>query len=351
MKTNYKTRNVYLDVFKYFLCYLVICIHLVGESYSHFPLYRLAVPMFFLISGYFSYVEGDKEKRALGNIKRTGKYLLIGFLIYIVFDFIGCYINGNGVGYYFTTLFYQDIFLNLVILNTPITYTGAQLWFLIALFFVSVVHYLLVRYKKEKWYYYIVPICFALYFFFSAYMYIFQYTDMPIRYVRNAWLFGLPVFGLGYLIARINFNKKPFYKYIYLALAIIFFVLQIYEDRLLRYLSNDAPLNIEMYITSVLSAVCFLQFFLGIKNANSDKYYRVFGKNGSFYVYILHMAVAVVLSYFMSFNNLLLKSLLVLVISFLLYWAGYGVSQLIKYIKENRLAKKVTDEVFIDKIE
>lgn len=63
------------------------------------------------------------------------------------------------------------------------------------------------------------------------------------------------------------------------------------------------------------------------------------------------MAVAVVLSYFMSFDNLLLKSLLVLVISFLLYWAGYGISQLIKYIKENRKAKETIEEIPLDKIE
>ena len=48
-------RNVYLDLFKYFLSFLVIAIHLTGEYYSHFPLYRLAVAMFFLISGYFNY--------------------------------------------------------------------------------------------------------------------------------------------------------------------------------------------------------------------------------------------------------------------------------------------------------
>ena len=46
-------RNVFLDLFKFFLCYLVIAIHLAGESYWYFPVYRLAVPMFFMISGYY----------------------------------------------------------------------------------------------------------------------------------------------------------------------------------------------------------------------------------------------------------------------------------------------------------
>ena len=133
MENIKKTRNIYLDIFKYFLCYLVICIHLVGETYPHFPVYRLAVVMFFLISGYFSYSSNPDPKRAIGGIKRTLKYMLIGCLSYIVFDFIGCYINNHGVGYFWTTLFYEDFLLEFVILNRPITYTGAQLWFLIAL--------------------------------------------------------------------------------------------------------------------------------------------------------------------------------------------------------------------------
>lgn len=338
------SRNVYLDIFKYFLCYLVICIHLVGESYSHFPAYRLAVPMFFLISGYFSFTTKNEEEKSKNTIKRTLNYLLLGFGIYIIFDFIMCFVNGNGVGYYFTTLFYEDFILEFILLNRPITYTGAQLWFLIALFIVSIIHWLLVKYKKTNWYKIIIPVCFSLYFFFSSYMYIFQNTDMPIRYVRNAWLFGLPMFALGYVLAKYNFNKKAFLKYIYLALGIIFFILQIYEDSLLRLLSNNAPLNAEMYISSVISAVMFLQFFLGIKNSKCENYYKFFGKNGPFYVYILHMAVAVVLSKFVSFDNLLIKSLVVLLISFVIYEICYLISLFIKKKKNNPLPQVDTNE-------
>lgn len=330
-----KSRNIYLDLFKYVLCYLVICIHLVGESYWHFPIYRLAVPMFFLISGYFSYKKQDQEIYAKESIKRNLKYLFVGFLIYIIFDFIMCFVEGHGVGYFWTTLFYENLFLDFVILNRPITYTGAQLWFLIALLIVSIVHWLLVKYNKTKFYKFIIPICLALYFFFSAYMYIFQSTDMPIRYVRNAWLFGLPVFGLGYMLAKFDFNKKSYFKYLYLVFAIIFFVLQIFEDQLLRFLSNDSPLNIEMYISSLLSAVLFLQFFLGIKKSNCNWYYKWIGKNAPYYIYILHMAVAVVLSKFITWNNLLFKSFVVLLVSFVIYELCYLLSLYIRKRKSN----------------
>jgi fucose 4-O-acetylase-like acetyltransferase len=66
------------------------------------------MPLFFIISGYFGYTD-DRERlkaKSVAFIKRTLHYMLFGFGFYIVFDFIGCYIEGHGVGYYFTTLFY-----------------------------------------------------------------------------------------------------------------------------------------------------------------------------------------------------------------------------------------------------
>ena len=334
METSSKGRNVFLDLFKFFLCFLVIAIHLAGESYPHFPLYRLAVPMFFLISGYFNYSTAAThlQKKAHTFIKRTAKYMIIGFLIYIVFDFVMCFVEGHGVGYYFTTLFYEDFLLDFLFLNRPITYTGAQLWFLIALFVISLIHYSLVKFNKLHYYKVIIPVCYAIYFFFAGYMYLLQNTDMPIRYTRNAWFFGLPNFALGFTLAKYNFHKKRWYKYVYLALGVLFFCLQICEYNIIK----TENISLEMYFSSVLAAVFLLQFFLGIKRADSRAYYKWIGKNSSFYVYILHMAVAVVLSKFFQFPNLMLKSAAVLVVSFMLYEAGYLLSLLYKYIKAKK---------------
>ncbi|MBO5039671.1 MAG: acyltransferase [Clostridia bacterium] len=325
-----RSRNVYLDIFKFFLCYLVISIHLAGETYSHFPLYRLAVPMFFIISGYFNRASKElAEKSSVGFIKRTFRYMIAGFLLYIIFDFVMCYVDGHGVGYYFTTLFYEDFLLEFFILCRPITYTGSQLWFLIALFIVSLIHFALVKFDKLHYYKVIVPICYCIYFFFAGYMYLLQDTDMPIRYTRNALFFGLPNFGLGYLLAGVDFHKKRWYKYLYLVFGILFFYLQIHEYHLVK----TQYCSLEMYWCGILSAVFLLQFFLGIKNSRCDFYYKWIGKNASFWVYILHMAVAVVLAKFVSFSNLMVKSFFVLIISFAVYEIAYLTVMALKAIK------------------
>jgi hypothetical protein len=88
-----------------------------------------------------------------------------------------------------------------------------------------------------------------------------------------------------------------------------------------------------MYVSGVLAAVLILQFFVGLGRASCPFYYKRVGKNGPFYVYILHMAVSVVLSRLVTFKSLNLKCLCVLLVSFIIYEAAYLVSFFIKHIR------------------
>lgn len=304
-------RNLWLDLYKIFLAFLVICIHFVGETYSHHVLYRIAVPTFFMISGYYLYNKDEviNLSKAKNFIKRCFKYLLIGFGVYIIYDFIMCYVDDKGVGYYFTTLFYEDFLFEFFFLNRPPTYHSYQIWFLIALFTISLVHYFMIKYKKEKYYKFIIPIGICIYLFFSGYMRLFQYTDMPIRYTRNAWFFGLPLFAIGYLMAQYDFHKKKVNKYIYLGIGIIFFFIQLLENKVV---------NMEMYLSTVIASAFLLQFFLGLKKVECNLFYNIFGKSLSFYIYILHVAVGVTLGRLIFISNLYLKSVYILLISIII---------------------------------
>ena len=328
-----KGRNVYLDIFRFFLAFMIICIHLTDKEYDFYPLYRLSVPMFFMISGYFIYTTNlqKAEKKAGGFVRRSAMYMLIGIAFYTAYEFISCLCSGTSVGWFFTTIFYEgnSPLFKFFILNAPIPYytVGAQIWFLIALFVLSLVHLLLVKLQKTDLYKVLVPVCFAIYFFFSGFMYIIQpHTDIPIRYMRNAWFFGIPTFGLGYLIARWDWHKKSWYKYIYLVLAMVFFALQIWENQLIARENS----GLEMYITGVISAVFFLQFFLGIQKADCKFFYTWIGKSAPFYIYILHMGVACTLSSIHAFPNLMVKSAAVFLIAFSIYEVFFLIGKLSK---------------------
>lgn len=309
-------RNLWLDLFKLCMCWMIISIHFVWETYPYHPIYRLAVPMFFAISGYYNYRQTteDAKKVAVTFIKRSCRYMLVGFAFYIAFDFIMCYIDNNGVGYYFTTLFYEDPLFEFFFLNRPITYSGAQLWFLIALFVVSLIHCALLKFGKEKWYRYIVPATLLIQVFFGGYMRLFQDTDMPIRYTRNAWFMGLPFFGMGYLLAQYDFHKKRWYKWLYLLLAVLFILLQVPEHKIVQT---------EVYASTIPAAAFTLLFFTSLPSPKADFFYKWFGKAMPFYIYILHMAVGIVIGRLFEFQSLLARSIVILLVSAAIYEICY----------------------------
>ena len=113
-----------------------------------------------------------------------------------------------------------------------------------------------------------------------------------------------------------------------------FFGLQMVEDSLWR----TPNCKIEMYVSGVLAALCLLQFFLCIRRAECGFYYKWIGKSAPFYVYILHMAVAVTLSRFVAMENLYLKSLAVFLISFVIYEAVYLGQRGVKYLRARKKA-------------
>ena len=200
MKGQTKPRNIWLDFFKIFLCWLVVCIHFAGKEYAHFGVYRMAVPMFFMISGYFVYHK-EQEKRlekAKGFIKRSTQYMLFGLAFYFVFNFLICFRDKIDPSSLFKSLFVGDFIRNFLLFNLNPFSSAYHLWFIIALFVVAILHFLLVKFKKEKWYYVIILVTIAAHFFFNGYVKMLGGASVDLKYTRNGLFFGLPRFGIGY---------------------------------------------------------------------------------------------------------------------------------------------------------
>lgn len=319
-------RNIWLDIFKLFLCFLVICIHYVRQMYDHFPIYRMAVPTFFLISGYFMFIKApeDNETKALSFVRRSLIYMLIGLGLHFVFDFFLTFRSDGSLSDFFETQIYNDFFRNFVFYNYPLSKTGSHLWYLIALFIVSIIHYLLVKLKLLKTYPIIIIFSLTIHFIFSGYIPDVVDEAVSLFYIRNAFFMGLPLFGLGYLMAKVNFHPNLWIKYMYLGLGIFFFFFQIVDA--------DGMI-LEMYPSSILAGVFLLQFFLSLKPIKSDWYYKWFGKNLPFYIYALHKIVGYVLTENFNINNSYPKAVLVFIISFALYEIVFLGVKCFTYIK------------------
>ena len=118
-------------------------------------------------------------------------------------------------------------------------------------------------------------------------------------------------------------------KVLFLALGVLFFFLQIAESRIVV---------MEMYLSTLLSAFFFLRFFTSLQGCRGRLYYKIFGKDLSFSIYLLHVAVGIVLGKFVTFEEPMFKCAAVLLLSILLHLAGRALS-----IPAKRLWKRIFD--------
>lgn len=318
--TQQKHRNLFLDLFRIVLVYLVVDIHF-GIN---LPIDRIAVPMFFMIAGYFLCANTHEEEKLKAKrlIKNSSKYLAIGILFYMTFDFIMILATKGDLPRFFHNLFPNDIFKNIIILNGPIT-SGGHLWFLIALLIAGILHYLLIKFNKTKFYYIIIPVCLFVFFFFGSYIKLLDYNPLSVEFTRNGLFMGLPMTGIGYCLGKAKFlRKKHYLKWIYLLLGITMFGLQMLEVKLMP---------MECYITSIVSAIFLLLFFVNLPSPKADFYYKYIGKGMPFYIYMLHLTVGNFLMPRVSTPRTILP-LLVFAISFAIYEITFLCNLLIKYI-------------------
>lgn len=306
-----KHRSLWLELFKIFLFWCVAWVH-VGNNPEFLNLARMALPMFFMISGCYCYTEkredeaGDdfhQRKAALAKKKIVSmlKYLAFGYAFWFLFDIVfRGFIQGENLAGIFKSFFVNDLFSQIFIYN-HVNNSGGHMWFLLALFSVSVVHYLIVRFKIDKIYFFL-PLLIVVFFFFAVYLHKYEGDVVWGDMTRNALFFGLPCFAIGfdihYLVAKYidTKNKKIFFASVSAALAIALFFLQWPEWKALG-------INGECYISGFFSAAFFVTFFLLCPSPNPKYFSLITGTGLTFYAYIYHTAVAKVLDTYVTFEG------------------------------------------------
>ncbi|MBR1731679.1 MAG: acyltransferase family protein [Ruminococcus sp.] len=208
-----RQRNNTIDIFRLLASFLVVCLHTFpGNEVLWYDIInvfcRVAVPFFFLVSGY--YFNTSNKNRSM---KRILKISLISMLFYFVFSLCIGYINND-----FSSIinaFSIKRILELIILNEP--FFGGHLWFLFALLYCMAIDYFLS--KKIKFInisLIIAPIIVFLVFAVgqTSYNFALWYTYIPFEFVRNFIFIGFPFFFFGKVIflkhdylLSINYNK------------------------------------------------------------------------------------------------------------------------------------------------
>lgn len=197
-------RNQTMELCKFIASFFVVFIH------SPFPgklgglvdcLARFAVPMFFMISGYFNYQATSRQ------VLRRLKHILALFLIGALFrQFCICLsieLNGGStIAHLLTVIPESDEIMRLLILQIP-PYTG-HLWYLCAMMVCYLIFWLFVRFQEEcranyTVFYVLGGALFSIFFALDVIAPASGAAELGIH-MRNGWFFGLPLFASGVFI-------------------------------------------------------------------------------------------------------------------------------------------------------
>ena len=179
-------RNASLDLLKGIAALFVIWIHeqfpgVTGQLVNRIGAF--AVPVFFMVSGYFAY-HADRKK--LGrSVRHILRLILITYglnlLRIVVFDGTTAAVDAV------VNAFSPRTLILWVVLNiTPISGVA---WFLFALLYCYILHWMFHRQTQERWVYLLIPVCIA--------------AGLAVRLLlpsvgtNNAWFCGIPCYLFG----------------------------------------------------------------------------------------------------------------------------------------------------------
>lgn len=201
MSTLTTSRNQSMELAKLIASFFVVCIHYrlpnpLGAWIE--ALSRFAVPMFFLISGYFNLGAGSCQvSRRLKNI---GRLYLIAIAVTLLWGCISTELDGGStVSYLIKAIPDPDEwYMWLAVQSDPF---AAHLWYLNAICVVYGLYWLYLRFFEgrevdRKPLYFMGFVLFAIYFYACA-----MPTTVPdetvLKACRNAWFTGIPMFAIG----------------------------------------------------------------------------------------------------------------------------------------------------------
>ena len=279
-----------IDKLKFVCAFLVVCIHapipgVFGEYFM--TLTRIAVPTFFMISGFFY-----EPRHVQKLIRRVFIYLLIGNIVYFLVHLGIKFLQGNVVTYIKDTFTMQNA-INFMIFNESPFHV--HLWYLGSIlyvyFFVMVLEKMVGDYSKAQDYMLMVtPILLICDLAFGKYSILLFGQEFKTIYMRN-WLFvGLPYFSIGKCLRRnresIELKLRKVGTGWTLVFTILFILTTFIEHYVLVKIGANATRD-HYFSTTMLAVSVFMLFlmFFNKRTMSSD-----IGRNDSTWIYILHPA-------------------------------------------------------------
>ncbi len=283
-----------LDVLKAICCFLIVCIHIeFPHPLNHIvtPLARIAVPIFFMITGYFHTQTIERGKTTI-QLKRTLQLLLIANLFYLVFWVAYQLITKQSILSYLRGLLNKRTLFHFFILNeTPL---ALHLWYLGALLYALAILWLFEKKCSWKRLYPLIPILLLINVVLGQYADVLFGRVISFVWTRNFLFLGIPCVLLGDLF----YHTKHKIKNSHLALmCALFTVTTVAEEYLLEMAGSQSPRD--LYISSIFLAISAFGLATNIQTTqgNISKKVAYVGSRLSLGIYIIHPFFIIILNF------------------------------------------------------
>ncbi len=298
MEKNKKVRNYSLDFLKLIASYFVIIIHCSSNvPYSNYFLIaaRFAVPVFFIISGYYSFkaIENRNFNKIKQRIISLLKLYIWSEALFILSSVISDSINGITLSEWTGSILNLKNIFYFIFFNNNLPFGG--LWFITALIYVYLISMVVMKLNKPKLFTFFA---FIIIFTLIAQLFI---PLTPNCYIRNAYTIGLPFFSIGFLLKK-HENKVNKIK-IPIAAGIIIFGLLLSLAEAFTLKSIFGKTNYEIFIGSTVMAIFSVIMALKFKFNKKGFFIENLGK-ATTYIYIFHTLISTAIHIALNFINI-----------------------------------------------
>lgn len=307
-----------IDILRMIAAFAVVIIHTPGINPYVNAVSRFAVPIFFMISGYFYCV--SKEKKKL-RIKKIFILMITVNILFFLFRFL---LNGIDFQYFIETFTLKRIMVFILLNESPVE---LHLWFLSALLYCMIVDYFVSGFfnKRKKWLMAVIIVLFLGYFIVEG----LGYSNL---YMRNFLFFGLPYFWLGKLLRNVDVAKIKFNNFVLILSIILLTVMNLAEKyMLITYFDFNGARD--QYIFTIFLSLAI--FILALKNPleNPGKISGFIASSGSkcsLGIYIIHLLILKCLAMAASAVGKTLEGILLAIATFAVSWLIVAIYYFVK---------------------
>lgn len=279
-------RSNSIDLLRIVAAFFIVCIHTEFFAMQEVnAVARFAVPVFFMISGYF-FIGGKRESQ-MRSIKKILILVVLTNILFFAYKFALAFLGHNAGQFVANSFSLSSLFNFLVFNESPF---GGHLWFLSALLYCMIIAFFLSKIRLNK-VFMIVAIAVLLIgdLIFGKYSLLIFGREFPVIWVRNFIFVGLPYFYLGSLFKGYTPDKIKVSSGLLITLIILFALTSVGEKYFLGAINASATR--EHYISTTFLAVSV--FVLALKHPmyNCSGVGRALANAGRKYslaIYIIH---------------------------------------------------------------